>query len=304
MKKKKIEVELSEEEKLLNGDSIRSYLDWIGKHPLLKAREEIELSRALQEGSEEAKTKLINSNLRLVVNVAKRYMKHGVPLLDLIQEGNCGLMRAIEKFDPARGYRFSTYSTWWIKQAIHRSIQRNCSNIRLPTHCHDLIISIKRNTEKFKKDANRNPNIEELVTLTGKKEKAIRDALSLMQGKYNETVSYNCEINDEGNELVDFLSCSSDASTEGADSILGKHLKTLLGTLPERYQRVLTLRYGLDDGQPKTLDNVGKIMYLTRERIRQLEKAAIKELRKSPLRDTVYVPEDSEEDVNLSFLRT
>jgi len=271
-------------------DLVKIYLKQIGKYDLLKPEEEIELSRLAIDGDQPARKKLINSNLRLVINIAKKYIKVGIPFLDLIQEGNMGLMRAVEKFDPSKGYRFSTYATWWIRQAIQRSIENTSNTIRLPVHHIELINQIKKINREAENTNIPLPTETELAEALNKPLKAIRKANINSQ----KTISYNQEATggEKGSELLDFIpSPDHDAFEAAAHSILRYHVKELLSTLPsEKHRQVMILRYGLYGETPRTFQEIGNIIGVSRERIRQLEKSSTKLLKRSPESTKVFIP--------------
>lgn len=259
-------------------DPVRQYLREIGKYPLLDAEEEVELAKNYEKGSKRAKDKLIESNLRLVVSIAKKYIGRGLSLLDLIQEGNQGLIRAVEKYDWRRGYKFSTYATWWIRQAITRAIADQARTIRIPVHMVETINKLYRTSQKLMQDLGREPTPEEIgkeLELTADR---VREIFKISQ----ETTSLDTKVGeDEDSTLGDFIPDESQDSPVDAASkqLLKDHLEEVLSTLTEREAKVLSLRFGLDGGQPRTLEEVGRVFGVTRERIRQIEAKALRKLR-------------------------
>ncbi len=256
---------------------VERYLQEIGKVPLLSREEEQELARRIKEGDEEAKERFISANLRLVVSIARRYHGYGLPLLDLIQEGNVGLLRAVERFDPEKGYKFSTYATWWVRQAIVRALSEHGRTIRLPEHIIELIQKINEAEETFLQDGGRRPSLEELAAVLELPEEKIRQAKEAAAYP----LSLEAPLGEGGEEtLGDFLGVEEpQPAEEGTQEILMSVLEELLGELPEREQRILELRYGLGEGEPLTLEEVGKRLGISRERVRQLEEQALERLR-------------------------
>ncbi len=262
-------------------DPVRMYLKEIGKVPLLSADEEIELAQLMEEGGEageEAKRKLAEANLRLVVSIAKRYVGRGMLFLDLIQEGNLGLIKAVEKFDYHKGYKFSTYATWWIRQAITRAIADQARTIRIPVHMVETINKLIRVSRQLLQELGREPTPEEIAAEMGMPVERVREILKISQ----EPVSLETPIGEEeDSHLGDFIQddnvpVPADAA---AFTLLKEQLVEVLGTLTEREQKVLRLRFGLDDGRARTLEEVGKEFNVTRERIRQIEAKALRKLR-------------------------
>lgn len=284
----KFEMEKEEEEFDLNdlsvppgvkiNDPVRMYLKEIGRVDLLSADEEIELAKRIENGDEEAKRRLAEANLRLVVSIAKRYVGRGMLFLDLIQEGNMGLIKAVEKFDYDKGFKFSTYATWWIRQAITRAIADQARTIRIPVHMVETINKLIRVQRQLLQDLGREPSPEEIgaeMELTPEK---VREILKIAQ----EPVSLETPIGEEDDShLGDFIE-DQDAlapSEAAAYELLKEQLEDVLDTLTDREENVLRLRFGLDDGRTRTLEEVGKVFGVTRERIRQIEAKALRKLR-------------------------
>ena len=259
-------------------DPVRMYLKEIGKVPLLSAEEEIELAQRMEDGDEDAKKRLAEANLRLVVSIAKRYVGRGMLFLDLIQEGNLGLIKAVEKFDYRKGYKFSTYATWWIRQAITRAIADQARTIRIPVHMVETINKLIRVSRQLLQELGREPTPEEIAEEMNMPVERVREILKISQ----EPVSLETPIcEEEDSHLGDFIQddnvpVPADAA---AFSLLKEQLNEVLGTLTEREQKVLRLRFGLDDGRARTLEEVGKEFNVTRERIRQIEAKALRKLR-------------------------
>ena len=259
-------------------DPVRMYLKEIGKVPLLSAEEEIELAKRMELGDQEAKKRLAEANLRLVVSIAKRYVGRGMLFLDLIQEGNLGLIKAVEKFDYRKGYKFSTYATWWIRQAITRAIADQARTIRIPVHMVETINKLIRVSRQLLQELGREPTPEEIAAEMNMPVERVREILKISQ----EPVSLETPIGEEeDSHLGDFiqddnLPVPADAS---AFTLLKEQLEEVLGTLTEREQKVLTLRFGLEDGRARTLEEVGREFNVTRERIRQIEAKALRKLR-------------------------
>ncbi|WP_130863635.1 RNA polymerase sigma factor RpoD [Bacilliculturomica massiliensis] len=259
-------------------DPVRMYLKEIGKVPLLSAEEEIELARKMEQGDEEAKKRLCEANLRLVVSIAKRYVGRGMLFLDLIQEGNLGLIKAVDKFDWRKGYKFSTYATWWIRQAITRSIADQARTIRIPVHMVETINKLIRISRQLLQEYGREPSPEEIAKEMDISEEKVREILKIAQ----EPVSLETPIGEEeDSHLGDFIPDDDvPAPAEAAAfSMLKEQLVEVLDTLTEREQNVLKLRFGLDDGRARTLEEVGRKFDVTRERIRQIEAKALRKLR-------------------------
>ena len=259
-------------------DPVRMYLKEIGRVPLLTAEEEIEIAQRMEQGDEEAKKKLAEANLRLVVSIAKRYVGRGMLFLDLIQEGNLGLIKAVEKFDYRKGYKFSTYATWWIRQAITRAIADQARTIRIPVHMVETINKLIRVSRQLLQEYGREPTPEEIAKAMGISESKVREIIKIAQ----EPVSLETPIGEEeDSHLGDFLMDeNAPAPAEAASHALMKEqLWDVLDTLTPREEKVLRLRFGLDDGHQRTLEEVGKEFKVTRERIRQIEAKALRKLR-------------------------
>ena len=260
------------------GDPVRMYLKEIGKVPLLSSEGEIELAKRMELGDEEAKKKLAEANLRLVVSIAKRYVGRGMQFLDLIQEGNLGLIKAVEKFDYTKGYKFSTYATWWIRQAITRAIADQARTIRIPVHMVETINRLIRTSRQLLQELGREPQPEEIAKRMDLPVERVREIMKISQ----DPVSLETPIGEEeDSHLGDFIqdnhvTVPADAATS---VLLHEQLLEVLDTLTEREQKVLKLRFGLEDGRPRTLEEVGKQFHVTRERIRQIEAKALRKLR-------------------------
>ena len=271
-------IDLSVPEGIGVDDPVRMYLKEIGKVPLLSPDEEIELAKKIELGDEEAKKKLAESNLRLVVSIAKRYAGRGMQLLDLIQEGNLGLIKAVEKFDYRKGYKFSTYATWWIRQAITRAIADQARTIRIPVHMVETINRLVRTQRQLVQKLGREATPEELAKELDMPVDRVREIMKISQ----DPVSLETPIGEEeDSHLGDFIQDNNvevpaDAATY---TLLHEQLMDVLSTLTEREQKVLRLRFGLDDGRPRTLEEVGRQFNVTRERIRQIEAKALRKLR-------------------------
>jgi len=261
-------------------DPVRSYLKEIGRVPLLKSAEEVALAQRIEQGDEEAKRHLIEANLRLVVSIAKKYVGRGMDFLDLIQEGNRGLIRAVEKFDWRRGYKFSTYATWWIRQAITRAIADQARTIRIPVHMTDTVNKVTRVSRQLLQKLGRDPTPEEIGKVMGVSGQRVREILRAAE----QPVSLETPVGGDGDSaLGDFIRDESELPPEEAVSytVLREEVEEVLQMLAPRERRVLRLRFGLEDGRPRTLEEVGGEFGVTRERIRQIESKALRRLRHS-----------------------
>ena len=275
---KVIDLEATISKNIAVDDPVRMYLKEIGKVPLLTAQEEIDLAKRMEQGDEYAKQKLCEANLRLVVSIAKKYVGRGMLFLDLIQEGNLGLIKAVDKFDWTKGYKFSTYATWWIRQAITRSIADQARTIRIPVHMVETINKLIRVSRQLLQEEGREPTPDEIAAEMGISVEKVREILKISQ----EPVSLETPIGEEeDSHLGDFIpDDDAPAPAEAAAfSMLKEQLVDVLGTLTEREQKVLKLRFGLEDGRARTLEEVGKKFDVTRERIRQIEAKALRKLR-------------------------
>ena len=271
-------IELSVPDGVSIEDPVRMYLKEIGKVPLLSADEEVELAKKMEEGDAEAKKRLAEANLRLVVSIAKRYVGRGMLFLDLIQEGNLGLIKAVEKFDYRKGYKFSTYATWWIRQAITRAIADQARTIRIPVHMVETINKLIRVQRQLLQELGREPYPEEIAKEMQLPEDRVREIQKISQ----EPVSLETPIGEEeDSHLGDFIQDDNVPvpAEAAAFTLLKEQLSEVLDTLTEREQKVLRLRFGLDDGRARTLEEVGKEFDVTRERIRQIEAKALRKLR-------------------------
>ncbi len=272
------EIDLSLPEGINVDDHVRMYLKEIGKVPLLSPEEEIELAQRMVDGDEEAKMRLTEANLRLVVSIAKRYVGRGMLFLDLIQEGNLGLIKAVEKFDYSKGFKFSTYATWWIRQAITRAIADQARTIRVPVHMVETINKLIRVSRQLLQELGRDPSPEEIAQEMNMSIDKVREIMKIAQ----EPVSLETPIGEEeDSHLGDFIpDDDAPAPSEMASfTLLKEQLMDVLDTLTSREEKVLRLRFGLDDGRPRTLEEVGKVFDVTRERIRQIEAKALRKLR-------------------------
>lgn len=271
-------IDLSVPEGVSIEDPVRMYLKEIGKVPLLSAEREIELAQRMEEGDEEAKKELVEANLRLVVSIAKRYVGRGMLFLDLIQEGNLGLIKAVEKFDYHKGYKFSTYATWWIRQAITRAIADQARTIRIPVHMVETINKLIRVSRQLLQELGREPLPEEIAKEMDMPVERVREILKISQ----EPVSLETPIGEEeDSHLGDFIQDDNVPvpAEAAAQTLLKEQLDEVLDTLTEREQKVLRLRFGMNDGRARTLEEVGREFDVTRERIRQIEAKALRKLR-------------------------
>lgn len=271
-------IDLSVPEGVSIEDPVRMYLKEIGKVPLLSAEREIELAKRMEEGDEDAKKELAEANLRLVVSIAKRYVGRGMLFLDLIQEGNLGLIKAVEKFDYHKGYKFSTYATWWIRQAITRAIADQARTIRIPVHMVEMINKLIRVSRQLLQELGREPLPEEIAKELDMPVERVREILKISQ----EPVSLETPIGEEeDSHLGDFIQDDNVPvpAEAAAQTLLKEQLDEVLDTLTEREQKVLRLRFGMNDGRARTLEEVGKEFDVTRERIRQIEAKALRKLR-------------------------
>jgi RNA polymerase primary sigma factor len=273
-----LEEDLSAPAGIKINDPVRMYLKEIGRVPLLSAADEVQLAKRIEVGDEEAKRKLAEANLRLVVSIAKRYVGRGMLFLDLIQEGNMGLIKAVEKFDYRKGYKFSTYATWWIRQAITRAIADQARTIRIPVHMVETINKLIRISRQLLQELGREPTPEEIAVEMGLTTEKVREIMKIAQ----EPVSLETPIGEEDDShLGDFI--PDEEAQAPADvaayELLKEQLKGVLDTLSDREENVLRLRFGLDDGRSRTLEEVGKVFGVTRERIRQIEAKALRKLR-------------------------
>ncbi len=261
-------------------DSVRLYLREIGKIPLLTAEEELALAQRVVAGDKDAKDKMAEANMRLVVSIAKRYVGRGLDLLDLIQEGNTGLLRAVEKFDPDKGFKFSTYATWWIRQAITRAIADQARTIRIPVHMVETINKLLRTQRRLTQELNREPSNEEIAKAMEIDVEKVEHIMKIKQ----DISSLDASVRDDEEDSVlgDFIEDEDTISPEesATNQLLKEHVKDMLGSLTEREQKILKLRFGLEDGKSHTLEEVGQEFSVTRERIRQIEAKALAKLRK------------------------
>ncbi len=264
----------------ISDDSVRLYLREIGKIPLLNAEDELALAQRVVAGDKDAKDQMAEANMRLVVSIAKRYVGRGLDLLDLIQEGNTGLLRAVEKFDPDKGFKFSTYATWWIRQAITRAIADQARTIRIPVHMVETINKLLRTQRRLTQELNREPTNEEIAQAMEIDVDKVEHIMKIKQ----DISSLDASVRDdeEDSVLADFIEDEDTISPEesATNQLLKEHVKDMLGSLTEREQKILKLRFGLEDGKSHTLEEVGQEFSVTRERIRQIEAKALAKLRK------------------------
>lgn len=264
-------------------DSVKLYLREIGKIPLLTPEEEADLAQRIIKGDKKAKDKMVESNMRLVVSIAKKYGGRGLDFLDLIQEGNTGLLRAVEKFDPDKGFKFSTYATWWVRQAITRAIADQARTIRIPVHMVETINKVLRTTRKLTAELNREPTVEEIAKEMDMEPDKVDYVMRIKQDIASLDATIGKEGDDEDSVLGDFVEDEERDSPEdsAANQILKEQLAEILATLSEREQKIIRLRFGIGGGRPHTLEEVGAEFDVTRERIRQIEAKALSKLRKN-----------------------
>ena len=276
------EIELSDKVYMddIADDSVRLYLREIGKIPLLKKDEELALAKRVVAGEKKAKDQMAEANMRLVVSIAKRYVGRGLDLLDLIQEGNTGLLRAVEKFDPDKGFKFSTYATWWIRQAITRAIADQARVIRIPVHMFETINKLLRTQRRLTQELNREPTNEEIAKAMEMEVAKVEHIMKIKQDIHSLDASVRDD--EEDSVLGDFIEDEDTVTPEesATGSLLKEHVKSMLDGLTEREQKILKLRFGLEDGKSHTLEEVGQEFSVTRERIRQIEAKALAKLRK------------------------
>lgn len=264
----------------ISDDSVRLYLREIGKIPLLNPEEELALAHKVKEGDKDAKDKMAEANMRLVVSIAKRYSGRGLDFLDLIQEGNTGLLRAVEKFDPDKGFKFSTYATWWIRQAITRAIADQARTIRIPVHMVETINKLLRTQRRLTQELNREPTNEEIAAAMEMEVDKVEYVMKIKQDITS--LDANVRDDDDDSVLADFIEDDEAVSPEDAATtqLLKEQVKDMLGVLTDREQKILKMRFGLEDGKSHTLEEVGQEFSVTRERIRQIEAKALSKLRK------------------------
>ena len=285
------EEELSDEELAITAenvdafadDSVRLYLREIGKIPLLTPEEEADLAQRIVKGDKKAKDKMVESNMRLVVSIAKRYGGRGLDFLDLIQEGNTGLLRAVDKFDPEKGFKFSTYATWWVRQAITRAIADQARTIRIPVHMVETINKVLRTTRKLTSELNREPTNEEIAKALNMEPEKIDYVMRIKQDIASLDASVGRDGDDEDSVLGDFVEDEDRDRPEdsAANQILKEQLSEIIATLTDREQKIIRLRFGIGGERPHTLEEVGSEFDVTRERIRQIEAKALAKLRKN-----------------------
>lgn len=263
-------------------DSVRLYLREIGKIPLLNSEEELELAQRVVAGDKKAKDKMAEANMRLVVSIAKRYSGRGLDFLDLIQEGNTGLLRAVEKFDPDKGFKFSTYATWWIRQAITRAIADQARTIRIPVHMVETINKLLRTQRRMTQELNREPSIEELAKELEMEPEKVEYVMKIKQDITSLDAGVGRDSDDEDSVLLDFIEDEETSTPEesAASQLLKEQVRAILSTLSDREQKIIKMRFGLDNGKSHTLEEVGQEFAVTRERIRQIEAKALAKLRK------------------------
>lgn len=286
-----LEDEIEDDEDTLNSnqyiddvsdDSVRLYLREIGKIPLLSAEEELELAQRVVKGDKRAKDKMAEANMRLVVSIAKRYSGRGLDFLDLIQEGNTGLLRAVEKFDPDKGFKFSTYATWWIRQAITRAIADQARVIRIPVHMVETINKLLRTQRRMTQELNREPTIEELAKELEMEPEKVEYVIKIKQDIQSLDAGVGRDGEDEDSVLQDFIEDEDSVTPEesATTQLLKEQVQSVLSTLSDREQKIIRMRFGLDNGKSHTLEEVGQEFAVTRERIRQIEAKALAKLRK------------------------
>ena len=266
----------------VSDDSVRLYLREIGKIPLLNAEEELALAQRVVTGEKKAKDKMAEANMRLVVSIAKRYSGRGLDFLDLIQEGNTGLLRAVEKFDPDKGFKFSTYATWWIRQAITRAIADQARTIRIPVHMVETINKLLRTQRRMTQELNREPTIEELGKELEMEPEKVEYVIKIKQDITSLDAGVGRDGEDEDSVLGDFIEDEDGATPEesATSQLLKEQVQSVLSTLSEREQKIIKMRFGLENGKSHTLEEVGQEFAVTRERIRQIEAKALAKLRK------------------------
>ncbi len=266
----------------VSDDSVRLYLREIGKIPLLNAEEELELAHRVIAGDKRAKDKMAEANMRLVVSIAKRYSGRGLDFLDLIQEGNTGLLRAVEKFDPDKGFKFSTYATWWIRQAITRAIADQARTIRIPVHMVETINKLLRTQRRMTQELNREPTIEELAKELDMEPEKVEYVIKIKQDISSLDAGVGRDGDEEDSVLGDFIEDEDTVSPEDSatNQLLKEQVNDVLSSLSDREQKIVRMRFGLDNGKSHTLEEVGQEFAVTRERIRQIEAKALAKLRK------------------------
>lgn len=266
----------------ISDDSVRLYLREIGKIPLLSGEEELELAQRVVAGDKRAKDKMAEANMRLVVSIAKRYSGRGLDFLDLIQEGNTGLLRAVEKFDPDKGFKFSTYATWWIRQAITRAIADQARTIRIPVHMVETINKLLRTQRRMTQELNREPTIEELAKELEMEPDKVEYVIKIKQDITSLDAGVGRDGEDEDSVLADFIEDEDSVTpeTSATNQLLKEQVQSVLSTLSDREQKIIKMRFGLENGKSHTLEEVGQEFAVTRERIRQIEAKALAKLRK------------------------
>ncbi|MDB5177268.1 MAG: sigA [Candidatus Saccharibacteria bacterium] len=266
----------------ISDDSVRLYLREIGKIPLLNSEEELALAQRVVAGEKKAKDKMAEANMRLVVSIAKRYSGRGLDFLDLIQEGNTGLLRAVEKFDPDKGFKFSTYATWWIRQAITRAIADQARTIRIPVHMVETINKLLRTQRRMTQELNREPSIEELAKELEMEPEKVEYVIKIKQDITSLDAGVGRDGEDEDSVLGDFIEDEDGATPEesATNQLLKEQVQSVLSTLSDREQKIIKMRFGLENGKSHTLEEVGQEFAVTRERIRQIEAKALAKLRK------------------------